>query len=1059
MAGEIMTAWIAISPSMRGFGKEAARQIGPQARAVGAKAGTQAGSAFVESASKESAGWFAQTAKGAIKNVALYGSMYLAISKVQQGISAMFDSMVGFNAEIEQATVGFETLLGSSAAAKDEMAWIQQFAKETPFNYKDLVGYSQQLLALGFNAEQSKDVLQATGDAAAALGRGSESIARINLALGQMWTKGKVQSQEMLQLTEAGIGAWQILADAYGTTVENVQEAVTKGQIKASEAVPALIAGMNSQFGGLMAKQSQTFAGVVSNIQDTMQQELANAGEPLFEELKTQAQGFLDALNDPQVLDMMHDLGQMLADAVKVLGEAARLAWQFRDALIAVGIAVAASKLLTRIPAGSMLSADMWFSATRAQEAYAAGLKRTTALQAGLTERGAGALRGAGQIAGLVGLVDGYRRVSEAAHEGEVSAAGFAESIGLGAVAGATFGSVIPGVGTAVGAAAGAVVGLTTSLWSYSQASQAANKDTSAIQQSLQQLGLDAGLAQVALDGVTNSQLEAAGGAGRFIEALKSGTLKDYTEQLKDQADKLREQASAAAEASDELLSGDASKLNHLTAAQQAQIENNDALMAQSKDLDALVKNLTDNSSGLAYAQAQVTASQYQAAYAADMQTGALGAMTEAAWNAVVAQGGLSNEALIASVRMEGLAGVAGYATQMLTGIPTNTAINFSTNASDIIQQIVNLIAAAQAATDPMNPNLLAAIGQKQQQLGAQLGKMLTTPKVTLDLPKVPKTKTGGGSKVGKSVSDKAKEAARQLEQDRSAQRAFGKAFGSLMDAALEGDFEEYQDRLADTIQSLIDQGYKKAADKLKAQSKALTQAAKDYAALTAKLNTAQDAYDDLTQAMQDQYDTSRDLILGLGKVTDAQSFDQLAYLLGETTSAALQYQDVLAQLKAEGLSDDLWNQLAQAGPESMGLAQSILAQGQDGIDQLNALSEGLVGAAESMGTLVANSMYGEGAKAMDAYIKGLQSGEAALSAQMETIANNVLTKTATAITPGNAGYSKIDTGPQQVINNLGNITIDVSKLKDLEDVQAFINMLKQAPTTVLVNAAGTVVS
>jgi len=110
------------------------------------------------------------------------------------------------------------------------------------------------------------------------------------------------------------------------------------------------------------------------------------------------------------------------------------------------------------------------------------------------------------------------------------------------------------------------------------------------------------------------------------------------------------------------------------------------------------------------------------------------------------------------------------------------------------------------------------------------------------------------------------------------------------------------------------------------------------------------------------------------------------------------------------------------------------------------------------MGSLVADSMYKQGVDAMQAYIDGLKSQASALEAQLETIANNVLNKTAGAITPGNAGYAPISAAPQQVANTF-NVSVEAKSLGDLKTVQEFIAMLDQAPTTQLVNQAGTVVS
>lgn len=1090
MAGEIANAFLVIQPSMRGFGTSIAQQAGPQIAAAGRQLGTRGGVALgaalggsaaksavpaleqvnsaILSAQSNTSGWLTQTAQMAFKNVALYGSMFLLINSIKDGISSAIDAMVGFNGELEQANIGFTTLLGSSAAARDQMQWIKDFAKETPFGYEDLVGYSQQLIALGFNAEQSREVLEATGDAAAALGRGSESIQRINLALGQMWTKGKVQSQEMLQLTEAGIGSWQILADAYGTSVEEVQDAVTAGLVKATDAVPALIEGMNARFGGLMEKQSATYAGIISNIQDTLEQQFAEAGEPLFRVLAEQAQQLLEALDDPEVIEMMGQLGGFLADGASALSEFLKFAWEWRDVILAVGVGYAALKVaqgwtikhFSAEAVAARQTAGAWAAATEAQRAYAAGLTRTSAALAGLSKLNLSPiLSTVGMMGGSALLFDGWSRSAEQAtadtQDLGQSVAGMAEAMGGGALAGAGLGLVFGGpVAAGIGAAGGAVVGLVGNLWQMQAAMDAANRDTSLAAEALQKLGVEARLAELATSGMTNEQFAAVGGFEAIANAMRSGTYTEYVDGLRAQSAAIKEQMDALQAQSNALMeSGDTSaetgeKYRELAA-------DLEGLFGASHELDTALQALDASSLYLAQSQEQVVAAAYQAAFAMDMQTGSLGSMTEAAWQAIIAEGGLGAEALMAALRMEGLAGTAGYVTEMISGIPNGTPINFTTNASDIAGQIIGLRAAAEAGFSSLG---MTADGYERQlaSLQARYASALSTVSTRLTLP----TSGGRSSGVGRAVSRAADDAAKQLERDRAAQLRFGDAFGAIMDAALKGNFEQYRDRLEDQIVSLTRDGYGVAADTLKRLSETLTQASLDYAALTNKLGAASDAYDDLTGRMLDQYNASRELILGLGKATDAQSFDQLAYLLGETTSAAVQYQDVLRQLKEQGLSEALWNQLAQAGPESAGLAQSILAQGQEGIDQLNSLSGSLVDAADSMGNLVSQSMYQQGVDAMQAYIEGLKSQSAALENQLVTIGNNVLNKTASAITPGNAGYLPITNGQQTTANTYQvALTVNASDFGDLQSIQNFIQMLESAPTTQLVDAAGTVIS
>ena len=99
------------------------------------------------------------------------------------------------------------------------------------------------------------------GDAAAALGGGKETINGITLALAQMTAKGKVSAQEMNQLAERGVPAWEMLARQIGVSVPEAMDMAEKGAIKAAQAVPAILDGMNQKFGGSMDQMSRTLTG------------------------------------------------------------------------------------------------------------------------------------------------------------------------------------------------------------------------------------------------------------------------------------------------------------------------------------------------------------------------------------------------------------------------------------------------------------------------------------------------------------------------------------------------------------------------------------------------------------------------------------------------------------------------------------------------------------------------------------------------------------------------------------------------------------------------------
>lgn len=170
----------------------------------------------------------------------------------------------------EQADIAFSTMLGPERA-KAMLEELAEFARKTPFEMSGLTSATQKLLAYGFAAEDVIPLLTAVGDATAGLGAGQEGIDAVTRALGQMQAKGKAYAEEMLQLTEVGIPAWEYLADALGTDVAGAQELVTKGAVDAETAIAALKAGMEGDFGGMMAEQATTLQGALSNLSDSVE--------------------------------------------------------------------------------------------------------------------------------------------------------------------------------------------------------------------------------------------------------------------------------------------------------------------------------------------------------------------------------------------------------------------------------------------------------------------------------------------------------------------------------------------------------------------------------------------------------------------------------------------------------------------------------------------------------------------------------------------------------------------------------------------------------------------
>ena len=171
--------------------------------------------------------------------------------------------------EFQTDQIGFETMLKSKKKATKFMDSAKKFASVTPFDTSAVVSNAQRMLAYGFSDKDIIPDLTKIGNASAALGAGEEGISRVSRALGQMKTNGRLNAEDMNQLTDVGINAWKYLADAEGKSIAQIREMSQKGEISGDKAVKTILNGLK-EFDGMMDKTSNsTVSGLMSNIKDT----------------------------------------------------------------------------------------------------------------------------------------------------------------------------------------------------------------------------------------------------------------------------------------------------------------------------------------------------------------------------------------------------------------------------------------------------------------------------------------------------------------------------------------------------------------------------------------------------------------------------------------------------------------------------------------------------------------------------------------------------------------------------------------------------------------------
>lgn len=256
---------------------------------------------------------------------ALGGALATGASKA---VDFAKEAVIGFNSQIQQATIGFTTMLGSSKAAGDYIQQLQTFAKSTPFEFGDLVSQAQQMMGMGIAAKDVIPDLTALGDSVASIGGSASQVDSVTLAFDQMNAKGTLDMGNLNQLMQNGVpNALKILADHYKTTTGQMIQMISTGKVQASEALPALISGLEkgtastAALGGMMQKQSLTMQGALSNVADSATQAIAGAFKPVFDAASKSVQGLANVLGSDAVQNGAKKINSWLSGAFSAAPE------------------------------------------------------------------------------------------------------------------------------------------------------------------------------------------------------------------------------------------------------------------------------------------------------------------------------------------------------------------------------------------------------------------------------------------------------------------------------------------------------------------------------------------------------------------------------------------------------------------------------------------------------------------------------------------------------------------------------------------------------------------
>lgn len=260
-----------------------------------------------------------------IGGVKALGSAIAGIGKAFVG--AMKDG-VEYNAQMENYTASFTTMLGDEAKAQKLVNDLKKEAAATPFGMQDLAQSAQTLMSFGMSAEEAQKRMKQLGD----ISQGdAEKFKSLTLAFAQMSSTGKLTGQDLMQMINAGFNPLEEISRKTGKSIGELKDEMSKGAISADMVAEAFASATSEggRFYGSMEAQSKTFSGQMATLEDGVASLKGQLAEGLTTMLSgtvlPMVNGWVDELSGAFQKDGVQGLidafGGILEEAVQFISE------------------------------------------------------------------------------------------------------------------------------------------------------------------------------------------------------------------------------------------------------------------------------------------------------------------------------------------------------------------------------------------------------------------------------------------------------------------------------------------------------------------------------------------------------------------------------------------------------------------------------------------------------------------------------------------------------------------------------------------------------------------
>ncbi|HBZ6497563.1 TPA: tape measure protein [Listeria monocytogenes] len=325
-------------------GISALKGLGNIAKSTGSliKSGLVSGFNAAKAAAKGAGAGMREALKNSVEKPAEQARFSLLKLAAALGLIAATKNVVGSAIgrvdTIDTATKSLTVLTGSAKDAQLVMTDLTAAIDGTPIALDAVALGAKKMVAAGMKAANVKPVFTAIADAAYGVGNGSESIDQMTDAISALQASGVAYADDINRLVDAGVPAWQILANSTGKSVGEMKKYVSEGSLESTKAIAMLtkgieegttgMAGNTAKMAGLAKTAGNTISGSFANMKTAAVKSLANIAEnlkgPIIQALdvaKNAFKQFAAVTASPEFQKKLSDLIQKIKEFIPVLIE------------------------------------------------------------------------------------------------------------------------------------------------------------------------------------------------------------------------------------------------------------------------------------------------------------------------------------------------------------------------------------------------------------------------------------------------------------------------------------------------------------------------------------------------------------------------------------------------------------------------------------------------------------------------------------------------------------------------------------------------------------------